>query len=224
MAVDTRSGQQPMLRVAERIHQLMVWGIWFVLVTLPFWLSLVILAPAVSNAVLYAVCALPLGPGFAAVLYAVSRQDTDLAPTTVFLRGLRQGWRQSLALWAPVVAASAVVLVDAGAQPGGGMGLWWQLAVGLVALVVVPWVWLSQLIAAQFAFRTRDVARLALYYTFSRPLVSLALIAVTAAELILIAWTFDWVPAALASPVALLVAGLARPAVAHLRANFLRHA
>lgn len=223
MAVDTRSPQPPMLRLAERIHQLTVWGGWFVLVTLPFWLSLVILAPDVSNAVLYAVCALPLGPGLAAVLYAVARLDADAAPSTIFFRGLRQGWRQSLSLWAPVVAACAVILVDVGAPSRvRGGGLWWVLAVILVSLVAVPWVWLSQTIAAQFSFRTRDVARLALFYTVSRPLVSLALVAVTAAELILVVWTFDWVPAALASPVGLLVVGLARPALAHLRAHFLR--
>ena len=223
MAVDTRSPQQPMLRAAERIHQLAAWGLGFVLVSLPFWLSLVALIPDASNAPLFAVCALPLAPAFAAVLYSVSHLDTDEAPSRVFLRGLRQGWRQALALWLPVVAAAAVVLVDAGAPARvRGAGLGWLLAVGLVALVAVPWVWLSQIIAAQFAFRTRDVARLALYYTVSRPLVSLALVAVTAAELVLVAWTFDWVPAALASPVALLAVGLARPALVHLRAHFLR--
>lgn len=222
MSADIRSRHQPMLRLAERIHQLMVWGIWFVLVSLPFWLSLVALAPDASNALLFALCALPLAPAFTGVLYCVTRPDADAAPSAIFLRGLRQGWRQSLLLWVPVVASCAVVLVDAGVH--SGPRLWWLLAVGLVSLVAVPWVWLSQLIAAQFSFRTRDVARLALYYTFFRPLVSLALVAITAAELILVAWTFDWVLAAVAGPLAVLVATLAHPVIAHVRANFVKAA
>lgn len=209
-------------RFAERTYALMVLGAWFIVVSLPFWLSLVLLVPDVSNAVLFAACALSLGPALTGALYGVRRLDQADAPGRLYLRGLHQGWRQSLALAAPVVLIAAILGVNVAVlsrQPGG-VGFGWTVAFGAVALLGVPWAWLSQAIAAHYAFRTRDVARLAASYVLIRPLVSLGLLALTAALAILVAWTFDWLLAFTGSLVALAVTALARPVFAHLDRTF----
>lgn len=216
------SYEGPLQRFAERTYALMVLGAWFVVVSLPLWASLVLLVPDISNAVLFAACALSVGPALTGALYGVRRLDRADAPGRLFLSGLRQGWRQSLALWTPVVVVSAILAVNVAvlSQQPGGVPFGWTVAFGAVALLGVPWAWLSQAIAAHYSFRTRDVARLAASYVLIRPLVSLGLLALTAALAILVAWTFDWLLAFTGSLVALAVTALARPVFAHLDRTF----
>lgn len=214
--------EKPLARFAQRVYDLMVLDAWFVLVSLPWWLSLVVLAPDVSNAVLFAAAALTLGPAFTGVLYALPRLDGETAPSVLFRRGLKQGWRQSLALWTPVVVVAALVLVDLHllALRPEGVGWGWMVAFAALALIGVPWAWLTQAIAAHFSFRTRDVARLGVTYLLIRPMVSLGLLALTAALVILTSWTFDWLLVFLGSVVAAVIVWLVRPAFDHVASHF----
>ncbi|QIK72723.1 hypothetical protein G7070_11115 [Propioniciclava coleopterorum] len=215
--------EKPLARFAQRVYDLMVLDAWFVLVSLPWWVALVALAPDVSNAILFAATALSLGPALTGVLYALPRLDGETAPSTLFRRGLRQGWRQSLLLWAPVVAVAAFILVDIHllSQRPEGVGLGWTIAFAALGIVGAPWAWLSQAIAAHFSFRTPDVARLAASYVLIRPLVAVGLLAMSLALVILTAWTFDWLLAFLGSIIGVVVISLTRPVFSHIESHFL---
>ena len=214
--------ESPLARFAQRVYDLMVLDAWFVAVSLPWWLALVVLAPDLSNAPLFAVAALTLGPAFTGVSYALGRLDGETAPSTLFRRGLRQGWRQSLALWLPVVAVGTFVLVDLHLMAGRpeGIGTGWLIAFGALGVVGAPWAWLAQSVAAHFSFRTTDIARLAASYLLLRPLVALGLLATTVALGILTAWTFDWLLAFLGSIVAAVVGTLVKPVLTDVEARF----
>lgn len=214
--------ERPLGRFAQRVYDLMVLDAWFVLVSLPWWVALVVLAPDVSNALLYAVTALSLGPALTGVLYALPRLDGETAPSVLFRRGLKQGWKQSLLLWTPVVAVTAFILVDIHLlvlRPEG-VGVGWAVAFSALGLIAAPWAWLSQAIAAHFSFRTADVARLAASSLLTRPLVTLSLLALSAALVIGTAWTFDWVLAFFGSLIGVAVISLTKPVFAHIASHF----
>lgn len=216
--------EQPFYRAANRIQRFLVVSGWFGLLTSPFWLGLVVLAPHVSNALVFAAAALPVGPALVAALYAIERgsgPSEDRTPTQLVLAGLRQGWRQALLFWTPfvtILTAGLVTTLSDAAETGVGAA--WQFAFGIVLLVAVPWLWIVLSVVASFSFRSRDIARLAMFYTLTKPLVSLGLVALTVGLGLLVAQTFDWVLAPLGSVIAWAVITLTRPVTDHLADHF----
>ncbi|WP_342372699.1 hypothetical protein PCC79_00570 [Propioniciclava soli] len=215
---------RPFYRATDGIAMFLAVSGWFLLLTLPFWLGLLLLAPVVGNAAVFALTALPIGPALVAALYAIRRRGgptEDRTPTQLYFAGLRQGWRQALVFWTPflaVVTAAMVTTLTGVADTGAGAA--WQFAFALVLLVAVPWLWLTLTVVANFTFRSRDVARLCMFYTLTKPMVSLGLIALTVGLGLLVAQTFDWILAPLGSVVAWAVVTLARPVTDHVEDHF----
>lgn len=124
-----------------------------------------LLDPDVSNLPLAAVCLLPAGPALSAALYALHHRRLDLAdlrPAALFRRGYRLNLRGALpvwGLWVTVVAFNLAGLSVAGA---------------VVVLVGTLWMLNALVITSLFAFRVRDVGRLAAYTLIRTPSVTLA--------------------------------------------------
>lgn len=216
--------ERPFHRAANHVQRFLVVSAWFLLVTLPLWWGLVALAPVVANALVFALIALPVGPAFVGALYAIERSsgpDEDRTPTQLYLDGVRQGWRQALVFWVPFLAvATAGVVTTMSGAGDTGVGAAWQVAFALVLVVAVPWLLICLTVVANFTFRSRDVARLSMFYTLTKPLVSLGLLALVVGLGLLVAQTFDWVVAPLGGVIAWAVVTLTRPAVDHLTDHF----
>ena len=60
---------RPLYRWTDRVYRLMVLTTCFLLTAWPGLVALLLLTPTISNAVLYAVAALPAGPAIAAALF-----------------------------------------------------------------------------------------------------------------------------------------------------------
>ncbi|MBO3749542.1 hypothetical protein J5X84_25980 [Streptosporangiaceae bacterium NEAU-GS5] len=173
----TRFGAGPLSRVAAFVYTALVVEALFLLTALPGLAALVLLAPDPSNAPLAVACLLPVGPALSAALYAWGRRRadiTDLWPAGTFLRGYRANLGGVLRLWIPLLAWLAITATILANFPAAGVPVWWGILLGLLAVAALLWAANALVITSLFAFRTADVARLAVYMLLHRPRVTLA--------------------------------------------------
>jgi hypothetical protein len=181
-----RFGTGPLARVAALVHTLLVVEVLMLLTGAAGIVPLVLLDRSASNIPLAAICAIPAGPALSAALYALRRRSadlTDLEPARAFLRGYRMNVAGVLKLWVPWLAWSAVLGIDLAHGT-------WTIPVAAVALVAALWQANALVIASLFAFRTRDVARLAAYFLVRTPLVTLGTAGLAAlAAVVVLFWS-----------------------------------
>jgi hypothetical protein len=228
MSVDTgrrQFGGGPLARAAGLIYTMLAGELLFLLTAAPGLVVLVLLDRGAGNLPLAVACAAPIGPAVSAVLHLLHQHPADLAdlhPARVFWRGYRANLRGVLSIWLPLLAWLTVLAVNATYLGAAGLSGWWLGPLALVAVLALLWGANALVITSLFAFRVRDVARLAGYYltrTPSVPLGSLGLLAVAVCA------TALWSEAVLLLAVPVLALGLlvvSRPMIADLRKEFTR--
>ncbi|MBO3740264.1 hypothetical protein [Actinoplanes flavus] len=168
-------GAGPLSRTAAMVHNLLVVEALLLVTTLPGLVTL-LLDRDVGNLPLVALCALPAGPALSAALYALHHRSndlTDLRPTAAFLRGYRLNARGALLIWAFWLGWITVLAMNLANLGAAGLPGWWAGPIVLVAAGATGWMLNALVITSLFAFRTRDVARLAAYLVIRTPGVSL---------------------------------------------------
>ncbi|KAB8172875.1 hypothetical protein [Microbispora catharanthi] len=172
-----RFGQGPLSRASALVYTLLVVELLVLVTTVPGLIGLVLLDRAAANVPLAAACALPAGPALSAALYALHHRRldlTDLHPSTAFWRGYRMNVRGVVKLWVPLLAWLTVLGSTLANFGAAGVPGWWAILLVLIALAAALWGANALVITSLFAFRARDVARLAAYFLFSSPRVALA--------------------------------------------------
>lgn len=212
----------PMTRVTDEIGWFLTVGFLVFLAVLPGVLPMVLLERSPSNAPLFALCALPIGPALSAGILAM--RDKDLpefeSPLRSFVRGYRVNAFDALRIWIPAVAVVAAIgfavsTLRTTDLPGA-------LAVALVVIAAAICLLTAQslVITSLFNFRTRDVVRLAAYYAAVKPLQTLAVGLVLVLTAGLSYLTIN-VIAVLISPVLIwLVLKINTPIIEDLKDNF----
>jgi hypothetical protein len=160
-------GEGPLARVTALIYSLLVVELLLLLTVLPGLVPTVLLAPDASNAPLVALFAIPLGPALSAALFALHQHRgdlTDLRPFGRFWRGYRLNAVGVLQIWIPYLVGMAVIAVNLAHPESAGVPGWWAVVLVLIALVASLWVANALVITSLYAFRARDVARLAVYF------------------------------------------------------------
>jgi hypothetical protein len=169
-------GSGPLARVAAFVHTLLVVQVLFLVTGAPGLVVLVLLDRGAGNIPLVAACAVPVGPAVSAALYALRRRSndlTELAPARDFLRGYRMNAAATLKLWLPWLAWEAVLGINLAHPEHSGVPPWWRVPLVVLAVAAALWQVNALVIASLFAFRARDTARLAAYFLFRRPRVTL---------------------------------------------------
>jgi hypothetical protein len=216
-------GAGPLSRAAAVVYTMLVIEVLLVLTGSPALLAMILLGTDPSNAPLVVLAALPLGPAVAAALYAWHHANSDvtnLHPAAAFWRGYRLNARAVLLIWLPWLAWLAVLAVNLANYAAAGLAAGWGLAVVVVALGAMLWAANATVIVSLFAFRTRDVFRLAAIYLVRTPGVALANAGLLVVAVAVTALTSEAVLAVFGS---LFVLGLlrnARPVVDAVRAEF----
>lgn len=202
---DERSwGQGPLGRIAAFVYTVLLVEALFLITTLPGLVPLVLLDRDPSNLPLVAVCALPVGPALAAMLYALhhrSRDLTDLHPGRAFWRGYRLNVWGALQVWTPWLAWLTIVTMTLANFGAAGVPGWWAGLLVVLAVGLTLWMVNGMVIISLFRFRFVDLARLASYFLTRTPGVTLGnacLLVVAAAVtglgseavLALLAWLF----------------------------------
>ena len=214
-------GAGPLSRWSAIVYWVLVIEALVVLTSLPGLVGLVLLGGSASNLPLVALCMLPMGPSLAAAVFAwrdflaQGRTDRDLTPARHFLRGYRLNWRDVLRWWVPTLAVLAILAVNA-VHAGGAFAT----AALVLGVALLTWAGNALVLSAVFAFRTRDVARLAAYYLAAKPVAGLGVLALLIVAGGLAVLTTDWVVVLLASLLVLLLVRNARPVIADATERF----
>jgi hypothetical protein len=224
MATQTAQfGAGPLSRASALVYTLLVVTGLTLLAALPGLIPLVLLGRDASNLPLVALCLMPLGPSMSAGVYAIAHRHadiTDLAPAAAFVRGYRANLRGVLALWPAMLLWLTVVAVGLANFGTTGLPGWWAVLLAVVGVAVTLWGTNALVITSLFAFRARDVARLAAYFLVRAPGVAVgnACLLVVAAGVTVL---FSEVVLGLLAGVFLLgLVRTARPMLARIRAEF----
>lgn len=217
-------GRGPLARGAAAVYRYFVLEVLLLLTTLPTFAVWLLLARDASNAPLFVLGLLPVGPALVAGLGAVRawELEPDLAPAKPFWRTYRREMLGTLAWWAPLLALLAVLAVNLGGlgEVAGGTAF----APVTVLLVVLAAVWAGHMLVLQtrFSFRLRDAARIAVIellpqWRFSLGVLSLLLVLATVAVT-----TFDVVSLLLLWAAVALLHLLSQPLVLDVTTRFTR--
>jgi len=218
-----RFGAGPLSRGAALVYHLLAVELLLLLTAGPGLAVLVLLDRGAGNLPVVAALALPAGPALSAGLYAVHHRRldlTDLRPAADFWRGYRLNARGVLPLWAGWLLWVTVLGTGLGNLGAAGLPAWWALLLALVAVLATLWVLNALVIASLFAFRTRDVARLAAYFLVRTPGATLgnAALLILAAGVVLA--SSEAVLAVVGSLLVLALLHTCRPVIAAVRAEF----
>lgn len=215
-------GSGPLGRATASVYTLLITGVLLVLVTAPSAVLVLLLDASPGNLPAMAAVLVPVGPAISAAVFALHDADRaeELTPSRAFWRGYRLGVVDALALWVPYLLAVTVIgftLVNfelAGVPEGYGLVL---LVLGVVLTV---WVLQALLISALFALRTRDVARLSVYYLARLPLVGLGVLAIVIIAIGIVVLTLEPV-LVIAAPVLLwMLVRTSAPVIRDVTSNF----
>ncbi|MFC7546986.1 DUF624 domain-containing protein [Plantactinospora sp. GCM10030261] len=168
-------GDGPLSRAAATVHALLVVELSLVIATLPGLVPLLLLDRDASNIPLAVACGVPVGPAVSAAVYALRHQRpdlTDLRPAALFWRGYRANLGGVLCLWVPLLLWLAVIAVNLTNLGAAGVPAWWGALLVAVAVAALVAGGNALVIASLFAFRTRDVVRLAVYFLVRTPAVA----------------------------------------------------
>ncbi|GCE77964.1 hypothetical protein CBZ_30200 [Cellulomonas biazotea] len=220
-------GRGAFSRGAAAVYWAVVVEALIVLTSAPGIVALLLLDRSPGNAPLFALAALPFGPSLAAAVFAwrdwmtTPPGDRDLQPARHYWRGYRLNWRDVLRWWVPTLVVLAVLGVNvAGAGALGGAGGTFALVSLVLAVAVLAWAGHALVLSSLFAFRTRDVARLAAYYLAARPVSSLGVVALLVVAAGVAVLATDWLLVLLASPLVALLVRNAGPVIADATDRF----
>ncbi|WP_435738535.1 glycosyltransferase [Cellulosimicrobium sp. PMB13] len=176
-------GQGPLGRATVLVYWYVVVTALLALAALPTVVLLLLLDRSASNAPLAALAAVPLGPALSAALHAVRARETadEVAPARAFWRGYRGNAVDVLRTWVPALVALAIVGVVLANADAAGVGPVHAGVLVVIAVLVTVWALHAVAITTFFAFRARDVARLAAYYVGRLPLVTLGVLSLLVA-------------------------------------------
>lgn len=201
-------------RSTAAVYGVLAIAVCFVVACLPYVAAVLVL----PNPIAIAIAGSTIGPAWVAAIGTSGDwlRSRDLEPVRRYAHHWRQGARQALLFWTPFWILLLVLGADLSV---GGPGV---ATVGLWVLGAIALLWGSTvlLLVAHFAFRLRDVLRLAVWGLVRSPrwLVADAAILLVVGAAVLTGG--ELLAGLLAAPVALVTELNARPLVAKVRASF----
>ncbi|MFC8800311.1 DUF624 domain-containing protein [Promicromonospora sp. NPDC057138] len=168
-------GEGVLGRATAVVYWYLIVEVMLVVAVLPGALVSLFLARTPGNAVLFALCLVPVGPAVSAALFALRDRTKaeGLTPASSFWRGYRLNWADALKVWVPGLVAGVVILLGLANVGAGGVPGWYAGALVVIGAGLLLWMVNALVIVSFFGFRTRDTARLAAHFLGARPLVTL---------------------------------------------------
>lgn len=216
-------GEGPLGRVTAFIYHLLVVEGLFLVAIAPGAVPLVLLDRHASNLPLFALCAVPAGPALAAAVYTLHRRSrdlTDLHPAARFLRGYRLNAADVLRIWVPLLAWLTIIGIGLAGAAGAGVPGWWSALLVVIAVGALLWGMNALVIASLFAFRTRDVARLAAYFLARAPIVTLGNFGLLTMAVVVTVFASEAALALLAAIIVMFLISTCRPMIVTVEEEF----
>ncbi|GAA4429000.1 DUF624 domain-containing protein [Georgenia halophila] len=215
-------GQGVLSRFTGTVYWLAIVGVMLVVTTLPGTVPLMLLDRSASNIPLVALCLVPMGPAVSAGLFALRDKDRaeDMTPGQSFWRGYRLNAVDVLKLWIPALAVEVMVGISLANLDIAGVPSGYGLVLVILGVLFAVWAGQALVITSFFALRTRDVARLALYYLARTPLVGLGVLGMLVVTAGIVYLTFDAVLALVGPVLVWMLMRTCDRMVRHVEENF----
>ena len=183
-------GDGPLGVVSGGIYRWLTLTVLFAIACLPTWALTLFIAPHPSNALLFALAALPVGPALSAGLYSIRAAATDdgLTPGKAFWRGYRLNWLDVLKFWAPMLVAVGLIAWTIGFSDFAGIGTAYVIFLGIVALALFVWTMHCVAIVSFFSFRSKDVARLGVFSLLTQGRATLGVLSLLVVAAAVLLW------------------------------------
>lgn len=216
-------GEGVLGRGAGTIYWFLVVGLLIAVATLPGTLPLLLLDRSTSNLPLVALCLVPVGPAVSAALFAFrDRYRAEaMKPMHSFIRGYRLNAADILKLWIPALAVETVIAISLANLDHAGVPSAYGVVLVVLAVMIAVWAGLVLVITSVFALRTRDVARLGVYYLAKTPLVALGVLATLVVAAGIVYFTFDAVLLLFTSVLVWMLMRSSDAMVSHVEENFI---
>lgn len=214
-------------RVTSMVYRVLILELLFLATAAPGLIFLVTLSADPSNAPLLALCFLPVGPAFSAVIFAwrESRTEEHLEPARHFWRGYRLNAVGILRWWWLIIVVIAILginvaYLDVVITPGVPL-LVARVAQAIVFTIVAVVAMHALVIGSLYNFRARDVLRLALRCVRHSPRASIGVAAITIASIGVVAVGSEIALLALGSILAALLLNNAQSLTSDIEENYI---
>ena len=161
-------GRSAFARMTAMIYWVIVLEIMFLVATSPGLIASFFVSADLSNFPLFVACLLPVGPALSGLVYSWRRRaiELDLSPAPRFWRGYRLNFVDVMKWWVPfliLVAMGGFVATHLSLTFLSESSVWLFVVLGVLAAL---WAAHMLILTSVFSFRTRDAARLAVYFFF----------------------------------------------------------
>lgn len=219
-------GEGILTEVTNFIYWLMLLNIYFILTNIIFLFFFIFLETTFSNISLYFLALIPTGPAISALYYSTGKlvREKEISPTKDFFYGYKINFKDTLKLWIPILIVIFIIVVDLQYFYDKETTFNQVLAgVFLVALILILTLLFYVFpINAQFNFRTRDVYRLSVYYSFKKIKVTTGNIAILFLTVFLMFVISDFIILFISSLVCYILMLNSRDAMEDVKLNFVK--
>jgi len=150
----------------------MLTNIYFIFCNIIFLFAFITLEPVISNMIIIFLALIPTGPAITALCYVMDKlvRDGEISPTKDFFYGYKLNFKDTLKVWLPMLAAIFILIIDLQYFYQENTKIHQILAIiFLVAIILLICVLQYTFpITAKFGFRTRDIFKLSIYYSFKK--------------------------------------------------------
>ena len=215
-------GEGVLGRATTLVYWYLIVEVLLVVAVLPGELASLLLERTTGNALLFALCLVPVGPAVSAGLFALRDRTAaeGLTPAASFWRGYRLNWADALRVWVPALAVGVVVVLGLANVGAGGVPGWYAGVLVVVGAGLALWTVNALVIVSFFGFRTRDSARLAAHFLGAKPLGTLGTLSLLVLAAGIVVLTTEAVLALVAVVWLALMLRNARPLLAEVEERF----
>lgn len=165
-------GQGILFTYTNYIYWFILTNIYFVFCNVIFLVAFITLEPVFSNTILIFIALIPTGPAITALCYVMDKlvREKEISPTKDFIYGYQLNFKDTLKVWLPMLGAIFILVIDLQYFQLENTKTNQVLAIVFLIMLFLFIYFLFYVfpITAKFKFRTRDVYKLSLYYSFKK--------------------------------------------------------
>lgn len=184
-------------RFSQNVYWLMIANFMFVLSNILFIAVFLLWIPTITNAILFYIASLPIGPAIAALCHSLTKftKDKDISPMKTYLESYRKNGKEALKVWLPIITVVFILVIDIQYFQQNPT-VFYQILNGIflvVLFLMTIFTFYSFLIMTHYRFRLRDIYRLSVYYLFTWIKVSTGNLCIVFLSIALLFLTSDFI-------------------------------
>jgi uncharacterized membrane protein YesL len=165
-------GQGSLFTFTNYVYWLFLTNFYFILANAIFIFFFMTLVPTFSNIIVYFLALIPSGPAITALCYSMDKlvRTKEVSPTRDFFYGYKSNIKGTFSVWLIILIVFFILIIDLQYFRNSPTEMGQILSI-VIFILTILWTIISlnaMIINSKFKFRTRDVFKLAVYYSFRK--------------------------------------------------------